>query len=241
MIYRAEHKTNFFVVSNDIIRSDLSDGAKVLLLFMLSCSDEWVFSQTTLAHQFNCSKRKIERLVKELRESGYVVLRKINGERGHFGSYEWDVYENPTDMHILPSSVKNRVRQNTEFGKKPSSVKSVDIINTNNTKEIPNKDKEIPSIFRKPNFEEVKAYCDERGNKVDPQRFIDYYESKGWKVGKSSMKDWKAAVRTWEKNDFQKSAPTQITRPHFGTSASDWERLRKWAEEEDKRRGNTAE
>lgn len=55
--------------------------------------------------------------------------------------------------------------------------------------------------FVKPTLEEVSAYCLERNNKVDAQRFIDYYEANGWKVGRNSMKDWKAAIRTWEKND----------------------------------------
>ena len=54
--------------------------------------------------------------------------------------------------------------------------------------------------FKKPTFEEVAAYCEERNNNVDPQRWLDYYTSNGWKVGKNSMKDWKAAVRTWERN-----------------------------------------
>lgn len=52
--------------------------------------------------------------------------------------------------------------------------------------------------MRRPTVEEVTAYCSERGNSVDPQAFVDFYESKGWLVGKSPMKDWKAAVRTWE-------------------------------------------
>ena len=46
------------------------------------------------------------------------------------------------------------------------------------------------------------AYCSERKNKVNAERFMDYYESNGWKVGKNSMKDWKATVRTWEKNEY---------------------------------------
>lgn len=54
-------------------------------------------------------------------------------------------------------------------------------------------------VFRKPTLEEVQAYCKERKNNVDAQRFIDFYESKGWKVGTSPMKDWKASVRTWER------------------------------------------
>lgn len=55
--------------------------------------------------------------------------------------------------------------------------------------------------FIKPSLEEVNSYCLERNNKVDAQRFIDYYEANGWKVGRNSMKDWKAAIRTWEKNE----------------------------------------
>ena len=57
--------------------------------------------------------------------------------------------------------------------------------------------------FKPPTLEEVQAYCDERGNSVDAQRFIDYYTANGWKVGKNSMKDWKAAVRTWERSATQ--------------------------------------
>ena len=52
--------------------------------------------------------------------------------------------------------------------------------------------------FSPPSFDDVKAYCQERGNGVDPQAFVDWYTSNGWKVGKNPMKDWKAAVRTWE-------------------------------------------
>lgn len=55
--------------------------------------------------------------------------------------------------------------------------------------------------FIPPTVEDVRAYCEQRGNGVDPERFIDFYESKGWVVGKSPMKDWKAAVRTWEQRD----------------------------------------
>lgn len=59
--------------------------------------------------------------------------------------------------------------------------------------------------FQPPTLEEVKAYCLERKNNVDPERFIDYYTSNGWVVGKNKMKDWKAAVRTWEKNGYSNS------------------------------------
>lgn len=61
--------------------------------------------------------------------------------------------------------------------------------------------------FIKPTVEEVRAYCQERNNSVDADRFVDYYEANGWKVGKSSMKDWKATVRNWEKNGYSNTRP----------------------------------
>lgn len=60
--------------------------------------------------------------------------------------------------------------------------------------------------FEKPTIFDVEQYCIERNNNVDPQHFVDYYESNGWKVGKNSMKDWKAAVRTWERNGYNQSS-----------------------------------
>jgi hypothetical protein len=57
------------------------------------------------------------------------------------------------------------------------------------------------SRFSAPTLDQVADYCHERGNQIDPEKFHDYYESNGWKVGKSAMKDWKAAVRNWEKRN----------------------------------------
>ena len=61
--------------------------------------------------------------------------------------------------------------------------------------------KKRASRFTPPSVEEVRAYCFERGNNVDPERFVDFYESKGWTVGKNRMRDWKAAVRNWERTN----------------------------------------
>lgn len=74
-----------------------------------------------------------------------------------------------------------------------------------NDKDIKEKDKK--KSFVRPTIEEVKAYCQERNNKVDPYQFFDFYESKGWKVGNQPMKDWKAAVRTWEKRETGRASP----------------------------------
>lgn len=68
------------------------------------------------------------------------------------------------------------------------------------TKESKEGKRNISNIFVPPTVEEVKSYCDEKGYSVDPSQFVDFYESKGWLVGKSKMKDWKASVRTWQRN-----------------------------------------
>lgn len=61
--------------------------------------------------------------------------------------------------------------------------------------------KETIKKFIKPTVEEIREYCNERKNNIDAEYFYDFYESKGWYVGKNKMKNWKACVRTWEKDD----------------------------------------
>nr|DAX87444.1 MAG TPA: replisome organizer protein [Caudoviricetes sp.] len=58
--------------------------------------------------------------------------------------------------------------------------------------------------FEKPTLSQITQYCLERNNCVNAEQFHDYYESNGWKVGKNAMKDWKACVRTWERNGYDK-------------------------------------
>lgn len=62
-----------------------------------------------------------------------------------------------------------------------------------------------PHGFTPPNIQDVRAYCQERGNKVDPEAFWDFYQAKNWMIGKNKMKDWKAAVRTWERGEVQRT------------------------------------
>jgi hypothetical protein len=58
-----------------------------------------------------------------------------------------------------------------------------------------------------PTLDEVRAYCNERNNNVDAEKWFDHYTSNGWMVGKTKMKDWKAAVRTWERNEYGNKKP----------------------------------
>lgn len=60
--------------------------------------------------------------------------------------------------------------------------------------------------FKKPTIEEIESYCKERNNNINANAFYDYYESKDWMIGKNRMKDWKAAIRTWERNNTKKES-----------------------------------
>lgn len=73
--------------------------------------------------------------------------------------------------------------------------------------------KRVHSNFTKPSIEEVRAYCAERKNSVDCNRFVDYYESNGWRVGRNPMKDWRASVRTWERSSFPQRGGAAGQRP----------------------------
>jgi hypothetical protein len=71
--------------------------------------------------------------------------------------------------------------------------------NENEDEDINELDKGVK--FKIPTINEIKVYCNERKNDVDPDKWFNFYKSKGWMVGKNKMKDWKAAIRTWEKKE----------------------------------------
>ena len=227
MIHRADHSDNYMVISNRIARDErLSLEARGLLMFMLSMSDDWDFSEKGLMFQTGLKRSVVLRLVKELRDAGYIVIKQEIQKNGKFATKAWEIYENCTEVRnnrgrLKPRSVKTDYGKTesleliesqpkseiTEVGENRSTAEprsvSTDvgengpIRNTNierNTKE-----KETGKRFAPPTVEEVAAYCQERGNNVNPEAFVDFYTSKGWMVGKNKMKDWKAAVRTWER------------------------------------------
>ena len=71
-----------------------------------------------------------------------------------------------------------------------------------------NIEKKSRVVFKAPTLDEVAKYCRSRNNGVDPQRFVDHYQAVAWKVGKNPMKDWKAAVRTWESREKEVKGKT---------------------------------
>lgn len=109
--------------------------------------------------------------------------RAANGSRGGKQNVANQANANFAKQTIANVAIKNKEKEE-------------DILKENPLKGV----KEKRTRFSAPSVEEVSAYCTERGNKINAQTFVDYYQARGWRVGNSNspMKDWKACVRTWE-------------------------------------------
>lgn len=150
------------------------------------------------ADLYKSSIQTISSCISQLKEFGYIEVDFQYKEN----SKEVDkriikIISDPMDK-ILKGSSKNfegGIQKNLK-----------DNITFNNTINISKK-------FTPPTLEEVKEYCKERNNTVDAETFVDFYQSKGWLVGKNQMKDWKAAVRTWERNRQNKVTPITPSKP----------------------------
>ena len=111
-------------------------------------------------------------------------------------------------MGGAPKGNKNALRQthlNTEQSQDYQKQRIEREMEIEKEKDIINSElsfaKKKKEPFHKPSLSEIRAYCSEQHYSVNPETFFDYYESNGWKVGKNPMKDWKAAVRTWQRNE----------------------------------------
>ena len=117
--------------------------------------------------------------------------------------------KNKSENKALPTgSVTQALHGNTDVTECNTEIEIEKEIDTDIEIEKKKKSK-TASRFTPPTLEQVIEYCNERQNGVDAERFVDYYTSNGWKVGKNPMKDWKAAVRTWERSENHGTRPPQ--------------------------------
>lgn len=117
-----------------------------------------------------------------------------------------------SDEGIRKKEYRERINEIKKLSNGTLSQESPTIISNSNSN-IYNIDIKEKKKFCKPTIEEIQNYCDERNNNVDATTFYDFYESKGWKVGTTPMKDWKACIRTWEKKN--KSSKQSYVLPEF--------------------------
>ncbi|WP_288190344.1 hypothetical protein [uncultured Veillonella sp.] len=153
-------------------------------------------SISTLQAKTKLSPAGVKRARNQLKQAGVIDFTSRKGNLStiyHFVSLA-ATREPQTEPHSEPQADPHGERNNKT---------RLDKTRLDNGKENIKKKSTRSKPFVKPTREEVRAYCIERGNDIDPDKFYDYYESNGWMVGKSKMKDWKAAVRTWERNSKQ--------------------------------------
>lgn len=133
-----------------------------------------------------------------------TIKRRLDGQSG--GSKSKGTTQDTTVGTTVGTTQGTTVgtTQDTTVGSKveKSKVEESNVISNDITKGAKTRKR-----FIKPTVEEVREYCEERGNTVDPETFVNFYESKGWVVGKSPMKDWKSCVRTWERERANKPTP----------------------------------
>lgn len=120
------------------------------------------------------------------KRSNYTESRRNNGKKGGRPPNHMD---NHMDNHMGNENENENTPVEAE----------VEILDNGGKEKGVQGEKPRGSKFSPPSVDEVSTYCMERGNRVDAESFCDFYASKGWLVGKTPMKDWKAAVRTWEK------------------------------------------
>jgi hypothetical protein len=160
----------------------------------------------------------------------FITLLCIQHQKGHMiekdmlqicGTYDEDIFskfKKDNDGKFYNERLKEEVQKRKAYSesRRNNRKKKEDMIDTSKTydehmenenenenKDL-NKSKKVAS-FQKPTLEQVEEYMKERGMSNYASRFHNFYESKGWMVGKNKMKDWKAAVRNWE--DDKKTAP----------------------------------
>ena len=185
--------------------TDLTPNAKLLYGEITALCNEKGYCWATneyFADLYKVSERTITEWIKLLQNKGYITT-SLETKRYNDGTIKKIRFIHievllQNHIEVLP---QNHIEENFAYNN----------IKYNNTKEN-NISKDILSkkVFKKPTIEEIKQYCNERNNGIDAEYFYDFYETKNWYVGKNKVVDWKACVRTWEKNNKNKKSHEEV-------------------------------
>ena len=162
----------------------LSWNEKILLMEIDSFTAkdrECYISNEYIAELLGVTDRCARKYLSHLLELGLIRVVKFDGRKRYVESTisfqaEWNICSRQDGVSVPHTDNNEYINNNTLY-------------------------KRESSRFQKPSIDEIRQYCISRNNSVDPEQFYNFYESKGWTIGKSPMKDWKAAVRTWEKRE----------------------------------------
>ena len=177
-----KEKPNYYAIIPAEVRysKTLIPNAKLLyaeITALCNMNGKCTASTEYFCRLYEVSKVSVQKWLKNLEDNNHI--RRVNKYKPHSKQIECRVIT----LVNVPS--KEKLSDNT----------NINITNTNLT------DSNKKALFKKPTLDEVKNYCILRKNNIDAESFIDFYESKGWQIGKETMKNWKACVRTWESRE----------------------------------------
>ena len=179
-------KPNYYAVIPAEVRysKKLTPNAKLLyaeITALCNMNGKCTASTDYFCRLYEVSRVSIQKWLKNLEDNNYI--KRVNIYR----PYSKQIEARVITLVNIPTKEKFTDNTNTKV-----------YTNTNLT------DSNKKAFFKKPKLDEVKDYCILRKNNIDAEAFMDFYESKDWKIGKNKMKDWKAAVRTWERREKDK-------------------------------------
>ena len=180
-----KEKPNYYAIIPAEVRYSkaLIPNAKLLyaeITALCNMNGKCTASTEYFCRLYEVSKVSVQKWLKNLEDNNHI--RRVNKYKLHSKQIECRVIT----LVNVPS--KEKLSDNT----------NINITNTNLT------DSNKKALFKKPTLDEVKNYCILRKNNIEAEAFIDFYESKGWQIGKETMKNWKACVRTWESRENNK-------------------------------------
>lgn len=188
---------------------DANNGERLAWLFLLQFvkaqgrAGKVKLRDKVFADKYRISVDAVNGMLAMARADGAVTV----DDEGVVTVVNWRRYQDPKVRHS--SATKHKPTRQLRTNGKGFTKSAATTHTTNHTPQTINQNTPTGASpptppepntkrFVKPTAEEVAAYCRERGNGISGEDFVNHYEAKGWKIGTSPMKDWKAAVRTWE-------------------------------------------
>lgn len=145
-------------------------------------------SNEYLAEFCQCSQAKVSTAISKLVKCEYLEVVSFDGRK---------------------RKIKSRMTNNKSL---PFKKSKADVEKLKHNNKVNNKDNNKHINKMPPSVDDVKEYCEKRNNGIDAEAFVDYYAQQGWKLANGNkMKDWQAAVRTWEKRNRKKEEPRSKT------------------------------
>ena len=198
-----KEKPNYYAILPAEVRysKDLTPNAKLLyaeITALCNMNGKCTASTQYFCRLYEVSRGAVQNWLKMLDDNGYINRTVIYKQ----GTKEiMHRYINLKDKGSINISTDNT---------------NINITNTNLT------DSNKKALFKKPTLDEVKNYCILRKNNIEAEAFIDFYESKGWQIGKEKMKSWKACVRTWESREKKNTK----TMSKLDAQINDWQKAK---------------